>query len=289
MGLDVHCLNFLLYAKRKQAFKDTIMLGRQENHLPVSVTSTLTAKASNIENERYSEWIFEETLEANSISSLDNSDYEGATHLADMSENLPEVLTGCFDTVFDGGVLEHIYNAPQALINVSKLCRKGGQIIHVLPSNNYCGHGFWQFSPELFFSLYSEKNGYRHTEVFLASLNDTKQWFRVKKPISGKRTSSLSSEPLYVLVRTVRDGDNFSHVNVQQSDYIHAWSNSENVSTAQTDIIKRRNSKTFAQRIRGVLLPKALRRRQEKSLSKWNPSLEKVQVSDLLQGPRKTP
>lgn len=282
MGLDIHCLNFLLYSKKKQKFKDTVMLGRQENHLPPRVTLTLASKKNDVKNDRYIEWIFEDTLQADSISSLDNSNYEGATHIADMSEALPDELAGCFDTVFDGGVLEHIYNVPQALKNISKLCRKSGQIIHVLPSNNYCGHGFWQFSPELFFSLYSEKNGYRDTEVFLASLTNSKQWFRVRKPVSGKRTSSLSSEPMYVLVRTVRNADDFSHVNVQQSDYIHAWSNSQDLSATQTDVIKSKRSKTFSQRIRGAFLPKALRRRQEKSLSKWNTSLETLQVSDLL-------
>ena len=47
----------------------------------------------------------------------------------------------------------------------SDLCKNGGTIIHSLPSNNNCGHGFWQFSPELFFSLYNEKNGFKNNEM----------------------------------------------------------------------------------------------------------------------------
>ena len=40
-----------------------------------------------------------------------------------------------------------------------KLTKIGGMIIHALPANNFCGHGFWQFSPELFYELYSPENG----------------------------------------------------------------------------------------------------------------------------------
>jgi len=66
--------------------------------------------------------------------------------------------------------MEHVFNASQGLKNVTRLCAPGGQIIHSLPANNFCNHGFWQFSPELFFSLYSDKNGYSETEIFLADV-----------------------------------------------------------------------------------------------------------------------
>jgi hypothetical protein len=125
--------------------------------------------------------------------------------------------------VFDGGCLEHIFNAPQALKNFSLMCAPGGQIIHSLPANNECGHGFWQVSPELFFSLYSEANGYRDTRVFLANLRDRRAWYEVRKPEGGARAMVTSRTPLYVLVRTRKAAAGFSHENVQQSDYVHEW------------------------------------------------------------------
>src|SRR5262249_33520465 len=121
--------------------------------------------------------------------------------------------------------LEHVYNVTQALKNVSSLANPGAQIIHVLPANGYCGHGFWQFSPELFFTLYSERNGYRDTEVLLADLGDERSWFIVKKPHGGKRADVVTSKALYVLVRTTVP-QAFSHDNVQQSDYSFAWDKS---------------------------------------------------------------
>jgi hypothetical protein len=91
-----------------------------------------------------------------------------------------------------------------------------------LPANGFCGHGFWQFSPELFFSLYSEANGYQDTEVFLADLADEQSWYRVKKPRGGKRADVVTTQAVYVLVRT-RLVKPFSHDHVQQSDYEFAW------------------------------------------------------------------
>ena len=69
-----------------------------------------------------------------------------------------------FDTIIDFGTSEHIFNVVENLSNISKFCKNNGIILHSLPANNNCGHGFWQFSPELFFSLYSENNGFSDTE-----------------------------------------------------------------------------------------------------------------------------
>ncbi len=63
-----------------------------------------------------------------------------------------------------------MFNIAQALENCVKLCKIGGQILQAVPANGECGHGFWQMSPELFFSLYSERNGFIETEVFIANL-----------------------------------------------------------------------------------------------------------------------
>src|SRR5262249_36459999 len=125
------------------------------------------------------------------------------------------------DTVIDSRSLQHIYNVSQPFANVSALCVVGGQILHALPANNQCGHGFWQFSPELFYSLYSEANGYRETRVFIANTVDETHWYEVKPPANGGRAEVMSPTPLVVLVRTKKDGP--LRQDVQQSDYAHVW------------------------------------------------------------------
>ena len=116
---------------------------------------------------------------------MDFSNYEGATILHDLNVKLKDGEMSKYDTVLDLGTLEHVYNISNALFNLSKLCKVGGQILHVLPANQMCGHGFWQISPELFFSLYSERNGYGQTRVYTADV-PTGQLHKTENQRQGK-------------------------------------------------------------------------------------------------------
>lgn len=223
MGIDFHAFNFLRYSASKGAFGRTITIGRQELVINSVALSRLVQPSSTYEPSPYCDNILVDQFGATTVDSIDNCEYEGASHILDLCRPVPIYMHGSYDTVIDAGTTEHIYNAPQALRSMSELVSPGGQVIHILPANNYCGHGFWQFSPELFFSLYTEKNGYRDTEVFLADFINKWRWFRVSAPRDGQRVNVASFGELYVMVRSVRTGENFSHDDVQQSDYIHEW------------------------------------------------------------------
>ena len=223
MGIDYHSLRFLKYARRKQAFGAVATIGRQGLHLPPWKVREILGLEAMIDFGAYCERLLTEQFAATSVESYDNSDYESATHVTDMNHALATERK--YDTIIDAGCLEHVYNVSQALKNVSALANPGAQILHMLPANGFCGHGFWQFSPELFFSLYSDANGYRETEVFLADLANERSWFKVKEPRGGKRADVVTSKAVYVLVRTRLVGP-FSHDNVQQSDYAFAWNKS---------------------------------------------------------------
>lgn len=237
MGIDIHALNFLRYAKNKSAFADTVTIGRQGIHVIEPVVRSMINAKSDYRNEAYCEKLITEYFGSNSVESIDNSAYENASIIHDMNSKVPTSIFGRFDTIIDGGCLEHIFNITQALMNCSLICKEGGQIIHILPANNYCGHGFWQFSPELFFSLYSVENGYDQTEVFVADLLNSKVWYKVIPPANGRRVNVRSSNQLYVLVRTVLKTTDFKHSNVQQSDYAFDW-----------DGLKTSNDRTSASR-----------------------------------------
>jgi hypothetical protein len=218
MGIDVHALNFIRYAERQQPLGSVATVGRQGLHVSSAKLRPIFPSARNYGP--YCEELLIELLGATKVESFDNSDYEQATHIADM--NIPIECAVTYDTILDAGTLEHIYNAPQALKNVSTMCAEGGQILHILPANNQCGHGFWQFAPELFHSLYSQANGYSETTVFLASFDNEAHWYEVEAPSNGRRIIIQSVGPLYVLCRTKR-GARVSHDCVQQSDYVYAW------------------------------------------------------------------
>jgi hypothetical protein len=233
MGLDIHGLNFLRYAKKKQSFGDTITIGRQGINVIEPIVKELLGTKSYDTKQTYCEQLLTLYFGATTVESVDKSPYEQATHIHDLNAPLPESMYQKYDTVIDMGTLEHIYNAPQAFKNCSQLCKRGGQILHVLPANNFCGHGFWQFSPELFFSLYCKRNGYMDTVVLVADLSNTAKWFQVSEPAAGKRVSVSSSTALYVLVRTVLGNVDFSQSDVQQIYYVHEWQKGE-ISRPQT-------------------------------------------------------
>jgi SAM-dependent methyltransferase len=228
MGIDLHALHFLNYTKSKMLLGDTITIGRQGLDVAETTVKELIKTKSDYKNQPYCEDLLKEYFGASNVESIDNSTYEKASHIHNMNEPIPGNLAGKFDTVVDGGCLEHIFNIPQALRNCSLFCKPGGQILHILPANNFCGHGFWQFSPELFFSLYSKENGYDETEVFLADLSDPETWYKVHQPRDGKRVNVMSASALYVLVRTVLRAADFKHLNVQQSDYVYVWDGLKN-------------------------------------------------------------
>lgn len=223
MGFDVHTLNFMLATKKWGPFGKTVTIGRQNLNVPESFLRKALSLGPDYKNEVYVDQLLLKFFGSDKVDSIDLSGFEEASIVHDMNIALPSTHQGLYGTVIDSGCLEHIYHAPQALQNCSLLAKPGGQILHILPANNFCGHGFWQFSPELFFSIYSDSNGYRDTEVFLADLAIEDTWFKVKPPANGQRVTVHSGTPLYALVRTVKKGLDFSHSQVQQSDYVHEW------------------------------------------------------------------
>jgi Methyltransferase domain len=221
MGIDIHALQLLRWASFKSnGLGEVATIGRQGVHIPPGELGKTIPIPADYQYPQYCEDLLVKAFGAERVDSFDNSDFEGCTYVADLGK--PLVPPRQYDTIIDAGCLEHIFDVPQALRNVSSLCAAGGQILHCLPANNYCGHGFWQFSPELFFSLYSAANGYSETQVFVVSTDDEKVWYEVIPSSNGRRVVIWSDSSLYVLCRTVKQGD-FSHDNVQQSDYVFLW------------------------------------------------------------------
>lgn len=224
MGIDTHSFHLLRYATRKHGrLGNTITLGR----LAISLGPHASRKWLGTTVGAYCEPLLKGQFGASNVDSIDNSAYEGATIVADMNRPLPAALDGQYDAVIDFGCTEHIFDVAQSLRNIASLCKLGGKILHAVPANGFCGHGFYQFSPELFFSCYSAANGYADTEIFLADLCDTKNWYRVAQPKDGRRINVRSPGELYVLVVTKRAAEKTE--TVQQSDYEFTWAQSNGI------------------------------------------------------------
>jgi hypothetical protein len=100
------------------------------------------------------------------VESIDVFPDEKPTHVLDLNRPLPSALLGRFDLVYDGGTMEHCFSPPDVLANTVGLAKSGGRIVHHLPLNNWVDHGFYQFSPTLFFDFYTA-NGFRDLAMTL--------------------------------------------------------------------------------------------------------------------------
>jgi len=176
MGITKHDTTFLFHAKKSGVdFNATAMLGRQvlyaehadidacisRHGFDMKTTSQLHFK------DDYAEPLFE-TLGAGSIDSIDYSDYEGATIIADLNKPNPQGLSQRFTCLIDGGTIEHIFNFPVAIKTCMDAIKVGGHFIGITPANNQMGHGFYQFSPELMFRVFSEENGFRIIQLLIS-------------------------------------------------------------------------------------------------------------------------
>jgi len=241
MGISIHPFNFLRYAlKRSGSFGKTATIGRLKLFVGNKYIKKMLNLSEIVDYGEFCEKLLLTHFGSVKVDSYDYSNYEGATFTYDLNKPPPSSLIGpeyLYDTIIDSGTLEHIFNIPQAFKNISNMCKIGGTILLILPTNNFCGHGFWQISPELFFSLYSDANGYTETEVFLAGDKDNKNWYKVKKPENGIRRVLTNCSPVVALVRT-KKAQNFSHDTVQQSDYVHIWKGSKSKSNASPLVTK---------------------------------------------------
>lgn len=232
MGLDPASVSFLCAAKSIGVdFTHTAMIGRQ-TFWPDRATLRRVFAVLGVQDDaseflrqhKYSEPFFA-LLGARTIESVDASSYESATHVHDMNLPVPSNLRERYTVVHDGGTLEHVFNITQALRNCMEMVKLGGHFTQVNVANNYMGHGFWQFSPEMIYRAFSAANGFRIEAVLLHEVVPRGPWYIVRDPEQVRRRVELCNRrPTYILTiaRRVAVVDIFSSP-PQQSDYVAAW------------------------------------------------------------------
>lgn len=100
--------------------------------------------------------VFFEHLGFKEVYSLDVSNYENPSFVADLNLDVDEKLHNKFDCIYDGGTIEHVFNIPKFFENIFKMLKVGGYIMHMTPSNNFLDHGFYSISPTLYYDYYSK-------------------------------------------------------------------------------------------------------------------------------------
>lgn len=263
MGIDRDAAEFLLHAHSKDvSFGSTLMIGRQTLYASRGELShALNGHDRPISAEARSKFqgstsIYAEEflscLGAQKIASMDFSEYEGATITHDLNRPIPDHLNQKFDVVFDGGSLEHVFDVRTGFRNIMSMVKVGGHFLGVSPANSFMGHGFYQFSPEFFFEVFSEQNGFRVRQVILCEYGK-KRWYEVTAPREIRSRVLLGkSVKVYAMIIAQRIADvPVFAVTPQQSDYAAAWAG-DGV-PAPSKIARKRSDLGLGQRARHAL------------------------------------
>jgi hypothetical protein len=163
---------------------------------------------------------------------LDASDFEGADRVHDLNQPLPADLHEQFDAVIEAGTLEHVFNFPVAIASLMTALKIGGTIFLTTPANNLCGHGFYQFSPEMMYRIFSAENGFalRHVTFLEARFPavESAPIVRVREVADpaaiGRRVGLRSRRPVMMAVEATRTDRRqpFERAPLQ-SDYVARW------------------------------------------------------------------
>lgn len=236
MGVGPEEATFLARAARTGvSFAKTALIGRQSfflSHRELRAAFALAgeqisvAQAESIlrDADGYAEPLLR-LLGAEEIVSIDASDYEGCTVVHDLNKPLPGELREQFSVVVDGGSLEHIFSFERAAESCMRLVRPGGHLLAMTPANNEMGHGFYQFSPELYFRLLAPENGFCVEALYVAEALGRTRWYEVTDPaIAGHRARVHNRGSTYLFVRARRIGAVPAQIiPPQQSDYQARW------------------------------------------------------------------
>ena len=221
-SLGVNFTNFIMIGRQRLS-RDILTMNRVFRILGIDQD----AEELHANNE-FGESFFS-SLGAERVDSLDYSNYEGATIVHDLNSPIPEALKEKYSAVYDGGSLEHVFDVPTAIKNCMEMVQVGGHFLQITVANNFMGHGFWQFSPDLIFRIFSKENGFEIEHVFLHEAVRGGDWVSVADPrILGKRVELCNRHPTYIITiaRRISDVPIFSSPPLQ-SDYESQWKGSD--------------------------------------------------------------
>ncbi|HBJ33715.1 MAG TPA: hypothetical protein DDZ51_02910 [Planctomycetaceae bacterium] len=235
MGIDRDVAGFLLHAHSMNvSFDSTLMIGRQSLYESRSQLDRMlqahsrpvskAARDKFVESRSgFCEEIFA-CLGASKVDSMDASGFEGATVIQDLNKAIPESYDQKYDVVFDGGSLEHVFDVCMSFKNCMRMVKVGGHFLGVSPANSFVGHGFYQFSPELFFEVFCEQNGFRVKQLILVEYGKGR-WYQVSAPRDVRSRVLLGrSGKIYAMVVAERiNASEIFATSPQQSDYSAAW------------------------------------------------------------------
>lgn len=246
MGIVKETAQFMYEAAQQGVhFGHTLTLGRQDLYIDHAFIKTLTPQRlpdpSVLAAEPSADTFIKTFLGAATVTSLDMTDFEGADMQHDLNEPIAPAFHQAYDTVIDGGTLEHIFNFPVAIANCMKILTVGGRLFLFTNANNFMGHGLYQFSPELFYRVLSQDYGFAvermvalEYKYIAAERGSYRRQYQVHDPAAvGSRITLVNARPLGLMIQAtkLRHDDQLFARAPQQSDYVKKWQGQQRAAT----------------------------------------------------------
>jgi hypothetical protein len=234
VALSYGFANFLLYCKARMGvdFSKSISLGRPHMLLTRAEAKQLlrgygySYSHEDIEaicSEKYADPFFR-ILGCKDLTYLDYSDFEDADILHDLNVPIDQEHWNRYSCVVEGGTIEHVFNFPTVIDNCMKMTSVGGHFLSANLTNNWVGHGFYQFSPELFFNTFCEKNGFKTKKILIVP-RYADAWYDIPDPADLKeRIEFINNRRTSILTVTQRISEQAGVLSIpQQSFYEKNW------------------------------------------------------------------
>jgi len=216
VGINTAMARFMARARKLGTeLGDVVTIGRQSLTVPEAELTRIgrflgidETAARTVARDHYAERLLTLVYGAHSTCSIDVSAYEDADVIHDMNTPIPATLAGRFDTLLDGGTLEHLFDQRTVLTSYMALVRPGGSIFIQTNANNLCGHGFYQLSPELLYRVFAPANGFEVQDMILIETplisverSRLQRAYHVVDPASvGKRVQLAGGRPTTIAV-----------------------------------------------------------------------------------------
>jgi hypothetical protein len=101
---------------------------------------------------------------------MDVTGYEGATIIRDLSQAVPSELIDRFDFIFNGSVLDNIFDPAAALRHTTQMLAVRGRIMHVEMASNLAFE-YLIYSPDWFLDYYVV-NGFQSCRIYVCTFRD---------------------------------------------------------------------------------------------------------------------
>ena len=101
------------------------------------------------------------------VKASDVTDYEGADIIFDLSGEIPAGTIGAFDFIYNGSVLDNVFDPAACMRNISRMLKPQGVVLHYEGVAHF-GAAYLKFSADWFFDYYA-LNEFADAQIYLCA------------------------------------------------------------------------------------------------------------------------